>query len=150
MTEETPIHRKSINLRLLNESQRVRAALTERKVAGLGLPPHTEAYRCVLVVRATSRDIEWGEVPNPLPSNPFDIDIDALAELCDKVKQNAEHSWFQHSPTNVLLADALAHLGTELERYTEGDEPKAYSGRRSIRDENHPFEQYWIKTRLKN
>lgn len=138
----------SLNHRIQTECEHVREFVVRRSEQGLGIPPHTEAYRLVLVVRATSRDIEWDKVPNPLPSNPFDIDLEQLEELCTDAIEHAKALWFQHSPTNFLFADAMRHLGDELERHTDGKEPKTWSGRRDEREENHPLELKWVDERL--
>lgn len=135
---------KSINLRLWEASGAAYLELESRSNAGRGITTHSELYRLTLVLRATTRDIEWSEVPNPLPSNPFDIDIDATLELTKQIRSHAALDYFQKSPTNILLAESLEHLAQELKRYAVEAEPRARSGGLEEGDPAcHPLELEW-------
>lgn len=134
----------SINARLHAASTAAYLELESRCNFGRGITTHSELYRLVLVLRATTRDIEWERVENPLPENPFDVDIEATRNLVKDIRTRAGLDYFQKSPTNILLAGALELLDVELKRYAINPEPKARSARQAEGEPgNHPLEIEW-------
>ena len=128
--EEKKAHdQEQLNERMLHSAHFVWRWMMQRQTDNLPVKTSTEIYRLALVVRATTRDIEWDDVPNVFPKDPYFVDLSAFVELANSLCVHAEHRWFQVTPTNLLLADALEYLKIELERYKHGGEPFAYSGR---------------------